>query len=68
MVSHWIFFLCYTCFGTAPSIVSKCLTARECATNCQAGRRKERGKSTLEGNQENQDEIFAQAILSDDDF
>lgn len=44
MVSHWIFFLCYACFGKVPSIVSKRLTTHDCGTNCHAWRQGGREK------------------------
>lgn len=52
MVSHWIFFLCYTCFGKVPSIVSKRLTTHDCGTDCHTWRGKEGEESTMEANQE----------------
>lgn len=52
MVSHWIFFLCYTCFGNVPSIVSKSLTGSVVLT-AMLGEGKEEGRTTTEANKVN---------------
>lgn len=50
MVSNWIFFLCYICFGKVPGIVSKRLAIHDCGTKCQAWCGKEEQKNILEEN------------------